>query len=270
MEQAKKEIILDEIEHWRRGRLLPEQYCDFLENLYNDQHDSRAKNRSLLTKIHQGSLKTWFLGFGFISFICFIGLYFSSFHGSLQITSVLAGTALCYMLARHFRKRGYAAWGHLCAAAGSLLMLAMGALIIKLQGADEQQWVPVLIAICSLTWCLVGYGLSMNLLHYCGLLGWAVLYGKVSVFYRPDVSWIWIELLWVPLSVILIWLCWLLHYRMKRLAQVYFAAGLTLWFMPQVDRIFLRGEPPRELLVWIFGQAGGRGRIPVFVTKKNG
>lgn len=255
MQQDKKKIILDEIDHWRRGRLLPEQYCDFLENLYSDQQDNSRKNRSLFEYFKMGNLKLWFLCFGIISFICFIGLYFSSFPWSLQIASIFFVTTFCYGIAGVFRKHGHTSWGHMGAAAGSLLMLAMGAAVIHIQGVNDQFWVLFLIFICSLTWCLVGYWLNMSLLQYCGFLGWAALYGKLSAFTSPEISWIEVELRWLPLSVLGIGLSWLLHDKFKRLSPVLFAVGVTLWFMPQADVIFLRGETPQDQLFGILIKA---------------
>ncbi|WP_252508902.1 hypothetical protein [Paenibacillus peoriae] len=59
MDQEKKRaILLHEIEHWRRSRLLPEQYCDFLSNLYREDEDpSQSQNRNntgLLTYLRHG------------------------------------------------------------------------------------------------------------------------------------------------------------------------------------------------------------------------
>jgi len=41
MDPNQKRIIVREIEMWRKNRLLPEQYCDFLLNLYMDDPDIR-------------------------------------------------------------------------------------------------------------------------------------------------------------------------------------------------------------------------------------
>ncbi|GJM72405.1 hypothetical protein HMSSN036_46210 [Paenibacillus macerans] len=76
LNQDKKAIILNEIEHWRRSRLLPEQYCDFLQNLYSDEPEGDSRSFFSLGQIQQGSWKLWSLSFGIISFFFFIVFYF--------------------------------------------------------------------------------------------------------------------------------------------------------------------------------------------------
>ena len=46
MDAEKRKMIVREIDHWRRSKLLPEHYCDFLMNLYVDE--STPKPASLM------------------------------------------------------------------------------------------------------------------------------------------------------------------------------------------------------------------------------
>ncbi|WP_246940425.1 hypothetical protein [Bacillus pinisoli] len=44
MNQHRKEIILKEIEYWKKNRLLPEQYCNYLLTLYSEgEHEEKSK-----------------------------------------------------------------------------------------------------------------------------------------------------------------------------------------------------------------------------------
>ena len=268
MEQEKKAVILDEIDHWRKSRLLPKQYCDFLENLYADEHIHSRRGKSIIQKMQHGSRSIWFLVFGIISSICFIGLYFSAFPKSMQIGIAAISATGCYAAAAYFRKKGLMPWAHMCASAGSVILLAAGSVIIHLQEADVQIWVPVLIGVCSLSWCLVGYWLNMSLLHYCGLLGGAVLYAKLAAYNRPDLALLQTELLWIPLSVLFIWLSWLVHHRMKSLAPVYFSFGLTLWFMAELDQLVLKGAAVQDVFVWLLIKLTAAA-VLLFLFRKN-
>ena len=40
----KKQIIINEIEHWKKSRLLPEVYCDFLLSLYSEGEEKAISN----------------------------------------------------------------------------------------------------------------------------------------------------------------------------------------------------------------------------------
>lgn len=44
--QQHKEIILSEIEYWRKNRLLPAAYCDFLTRLYSEGTDSSVSTKA--------------------------------------------------------------------------------------------------------------------------------------------------------------------------------------------------------------------------------
>jgi hypothetical protein len=66
-QEKKREILLYEIEHWRRSRLLPEQYCDFLSNLYReDENVTQSQSRSNTGLLYLSStgtrnrLDSWF------------------------------------------------------------------------------------------------------------------------------------------------------------------------------------------------------------------
>jgi hypothetical protein len=39
LDNEKRNLVVKEIEAWRRSKLLPEQYCDFLQNLYLDDSE---------------------------------------------------------------------------------------------------------------------------------------------------------------------------------------------------------------------------------------
>lgn len=81
MNLEKREIIIKEIQYWRNNRLLPEQYCDFLTNLYDDEAAAKDRNPISLKNLQQGNIKIWLFGFGIISLIFLISLYFSVFPG---------------------------------------------------------------------------------------------------------------------------------------------------------------------------------------------
>lgn len=246
MNRDKKDIILNEIEHWRDSRLLPEQYCDFLSNLYYEPKSVRSKPFSL-SSLKYGNSKALFLTFGIISLICFIGFYFSSFSWALQILTTAFAVGICYGYAGVY-KRSLPLISLMLAGTASLVMLLFGVWIIKIHVPTEELWIPVLIAGCGMIWFLLGYVLKIGLLHYCGLGGWLLLYERFCAEYKPDFSWIQLQLVWIPFAILFICLCWLLHRRNKMLSQVYFSIGLTIWFVPELDSILLRHQSPEDIV----------------------
>lgn len=239
MNQDKKAIILNEIEHWRRSRLLPEQYCDFLQNLYSDEPEGDSRSFFSLGQIQQGSWKLWSLSFGIISFFFFIVFYFSAFPWGLQIAAALLLCFGCYSLAAYHRRNRplYA----LCAAGlGSLLLLGFGGWTIRLQGWEADSGAALLIAVCGIVWIAAGYSLRLGILTYCGFVCGILLYAILFERLHPETSWALLQLLWLPVAALLFWLSWLSHHRLKQSARVFFAVSLTLWFMPEADVFLLR------------------------------
>jgi hypothetical protein len=49
MNQQRKEIILKEIEYWKKNRLLPEQYCNYLLTLYSEGEHQTSKDKTRFT-----------------------------------------------------------------------------------------------------------------------------------------------------------------------------------------------------------------------------
>lgn len=242
MDRDKRDVIVTEIDHWRRGRLLPEHYCDFLENLYRDDEHKSSRSFISLGSLKQGNMKLWFLSFGIISFFFFIVFYFSLFSWPLQMAITLLLTALCYMFSGLHRQQKQL-FSFSLAGLGSLILLGLGSLMITLQGWQGMWSATILIAVCGLVWFAVGVLIDFKILHFCGLacgiLLYAFLFGRV----HPDASTMLLQLLWLPLSVIFFWITWLCHHRIQRFTRVMFAMSLTLWFMPEVDGLLLRQIP---------------------------
>ncbi|GGA20555.1 hypothetical protein [Paenibacillus physcomitrellae] len=245
----KKEIILNEINHWRNGRLLPEQYCDFLENLYMDEARPPRKSFISVTSIRQGNPWIWFLGFGISAFIFFIGFYFSRFPWPLQMASALLLTCLLYTVATLVRPRSK--WNaYLAALTGNLLLLGFGIWMLRLQGWEDELSRAALIGTCAIVWALAGFFLRLSFVHYCGLACGILLYAFLFRYWHPHESWQILQLLWLPLCIVLCWLSWLVHFKRKDVSSVYFGAAATVWFMPEVDAYLLRHEAP-GVLVWL-------------------
>lgn len=178
MDPEKRKLILAEIERWRRGQLLPEQYCDFLRNLYLEGEAEPASRRWLqLPRRVAGRIAAgwrpaygWSL-LGLISLILSISLYFTVFHPLLQTVLSLLLVTLLIGIGLHKRTRnplaGFAALG-----SGCLLALLLGLALLRLHGAAPQASVA-LVAACGLLW--IGAGLAgrigpLQLAGYVALL----------------------------------------------------------------------------------------------------
>ncbi|KGE18150.1 hypothetical protein [Paenibacillus wynnii] len=244
MNLEKRDIILREIQYWRKNRLLSEQYCDFLTNLYDDEDTVKNGNPISLHNLQKGSIKIWLFGFGIISFIFLISLYFSVFPWGLQLATALSLLLVCYGYSGVLRDRQRVI-SLMLAGIGSVLTIGFGMWMIALHDLDPEVWRPILIGACGILWCVLGFILRIGLLQYCGFVFWALLYAGFFGGIRPEASVLELELLWLPLCVLMIWLSWLLHHRIKGVSGVYFAVGATMWLMPELDSLLLRHGYPQ-------------------------
>ncbi|MDO7905443.1 hypothetical protein Q5741_03335 [Paenibacillus sp. JX-17] len=266
MNRDKRDIILDEIEHWRSSRLLPEHYCDFLSNLYDEEQQQKERRTLSMAALKQGSLKSWLLSFVIISLIFFIGFYFSSFPWPLQMASAVLSAGICYGFAA-IRRRADFTLSLIIAGVGSLLLLGLGAWMISLHEVDPDKGIPILIGVCSVIWCVVGFFLELGILYYCGLVGAVLLYAVLFGQYRPDMAWPFLQLFWLPHSMLLLWLTWLVYQRWPHRTKALFGLSVTVWFMPEADALLLRGLTPPGIAGWVIIKIAV-SLILLFVTRK--
>ncbi|MBT2288103.1 hypothetical protein J7E73_02955 [Paenibacillus albidus] len=266
MNLGKRDIILKEIQYWRNSRLLPEQYCDFLTNLYDDETKAKDSNPLSLHNIGQGSVKLWLFGFGIISLIFLISLYFSVFPWPLQIATALSVLIVCYGFAAVYRDR-QTVLSLILAGTGSVLTLGFGLWMIALHDLNPDFWRPLLIAGCGLLWCVLGFVLRIGLLQYSGFAFWALLYAGFAGAFRPEASIFELELLWLPLCIVMVWLSWLLHHRVSGVSGVYFAVGVSLWVMPEIDALLLRQDYPQWISLMLITKIAA-GLALLFMYRK--
>jgi hypothetical protein len=87
---------------------------------------------------------------------------------------------------------------------------------------------------------------------------------------RPDASILELELLYLPLCVLMVWLSWLLHHRVKWCFRVYLGVGVGLWIMPEIDALLLRQDFPQWVsLILILKIAAGLALLFIFRKMDN-
>lgn len=237
--QEKRKIIINEIEHWRHSKLLPEQYCDFLLNLYMEHPDERPSSTSSsfsaasLSSLHW---KSWFLGFVIFALICFVVLHFNGFHPALQILTTLIWVGACYVIGASVRPRNQML-SQMVLGVGSLSMLGIGLILLKLHDLDNGTGVASLVAFCSVIWLFTGIFMRVGLLHFCGWIGLALLYGAFLTRAVPHINGGLVQLFWLPVSFLFIWLSWFVHHKNRTGSSVLFLVGGLLWFMPEIHQM---------------------------------
>ncbi len=241
MDQERRQIIVKEIGHWRRSKLLPDQYCDFLLNLYADPETDEVAPGNYATgtvgkaiaAVQQATGRQWLLTFGTFTLISFVVLYFNEFHPLLQIAVVIAASAAFLRIGGKLRGRNEAAALSLVGI-GMLLILGGGLYMLGLHGLDQWGWKAGLLGSCALFWVIYGIAARLPVLHLCGWLASVLVYAWLLSRYTEGPQWYEIQLYWLPLSCLFAWSSWFVHRWSKPVSAVLFVTCLLIWFMPEL------------------------------------
>ncbi|WP_028610388.1 hypothetical protein [Paenibacillus harenae] len=247
MNPDRRQIIVKEIEHWRRSKLLPDQYCDFLLNLYADQDTPRRTEEQhgtvgkAIAAVQRATGMQWLLTFGTFTLISFVVLYFNEFHPLLQIGVAAGSVAVFLWLGQRLRGRNEAA-GLAFTGIGMLVMLGGGLYIMEQHGLDHWGWRTGLLALCSLFWVIYGIAARIHVLHLCGWLTAILVYAWLLSEFMTDSRWYEIQLYWLPIACLFGWSSWFVHRWSKPVSAVLFLTCSIVWFMPELYAMMFTEE----------------------------
>jgi hypothetical protein len=258
LDDQRKKIIVAEIENWRKNHLLPEHYCIFLLNLYTegDPPAEKKENKGFFGASGGGSgtgyryleggasvvswkmIAAWFIGACLIAGTILLAFHFNDFSTSMQIAIWLGFVLFFYALSMGVR-RFVPALTHV-ALAISFLLLALGGLHFLGKLGLGPSFQLLFLAVICLLWCLNGLMLGYTYLLYCGMIGFGLLYG-ISTVQRIalDYSWWKGELYWVPISLLMIGLGFLLDQRNSTLAGVFAVCGMIFFFGAEIQALYI-------------------------------
>jgi hypothetical protein len=249
MDAERRKVIVREIDHWRRSKLLPEHYCDFLMNLYVD--DMTPKPASLLgvsaTAVTNSNWKIWLFALAVIAALALSALNFNSFGLPMQIGISTLFVIICYAVAyRQFSRTPVIAYV-LCGIA-SIAMLLLGLHIMDMSGIRTSTTYIGYLAFCSCIWLFNGLIGRMAIFQICGWLGLVGTYSWLLMQKLEHPAWFSLELSWVPVSVVLIWMAWLAHHTNKQAASVLMLVGGLVWFIPEAMTFLVDIEMSSRLI----------------------
>lgn len=235
LDEEKRDLIVKEIESWRRNKLLPEQYCDFLQNIYLEDLNERPLSPigTAVKKIGQASGRSWLLAFGSFALICFVVLHFSAFPLALQIGLTVAVTAAFTVIGAR-QKESHPARARLAMGAGMAFLAGVGFGIVHINGWTESSGTLWVAGLCAAIWIGCGIILRSSIVHGFGWLSAIVLYALLLAEHAPHPSLFEVQVFWIPAALLFAWLSWYLHVRFKSAGAALFGTALVLWFMPEV------------------------------------
>ncbi|MCD1261560.1 hypothetical protein B5M42_022415 [Paenibacillus athensensis] len=234
MDAEKRKTIVREIEHWRRSKLLPGQYCDFLLNLYLE--DGAPKPKSLMgvsaTAVTESNWKIWMVSIAVVAALALSALNFNSFALPMQIGVSALFAVLCYTFAYRKRSSSPLMTYMLCGLA-SVFVLFIGVYILHVQGVTAPAAFVGYVAFCSLLWLITGLAGRMAIFQFSGWGGLLCVYGWLLLRRLEEPGWLPLEISWIPVSIVFIWLAWLVHHRNKQAAGVLLLVGCLVWLAPE-------------------------------------
>lgn len=242
MNQERRQTIVREIEHWRRSKLLPDQYCDFLLNLYADPDEPANAAKSdapthavgkAIAAVQKATGKQWLLTFGTFTLISFVVLYFSRFHPALQIGVIACAVFAFLWIGKRMRSRNEAL-GLSLSGLGMLILLGGGLHILSLHQLTDWGWKAALITFCAIFWIVYGVLARIHILHLCGWLVGLLMYGWLLSRYTSQPAWYEVQLFWLPLAILFGWCSWFFHRWTKPVSAILFVTCAIAWFMPEL------------------------------------
>jgi hypothetical protein len=268
MDAEKKKVVVQEIEQWRRSKLLPEHYCDFLLNLYQEgEAERQASWMGLNTgKIKESNWKIWFLTTAIVVLISFYSLHFNTFPFPMQIASSAVLVLACFVMGARQRVKN-PLLSYIFVGIGSSLMLTVGILILTGNGASSTA-VILYTAVCSVIWMVTGILAEMPIFHFCG---WVVLMLIYAIILNQNIEsfdWLGLQIGWIPLSVMLAWLGWLFTHKNKKIGSVLLLAGCLAWFAPEIYGLALTNLNASLMQASITGKIIAAGAILFGLRKK--
>jgi hypothetical protein len=252
----KKKLIIREIEHWRRSRLLPEQYCDFLLNIYVDaEHPATGESKTTIlglssSNITNSNWKIWVLVLLLAGGLSFAALNFNAFELPLQMGISFVVLAALYIWGGSKREKEPMA-AQILLGMASLFLLFIGVYLMKLHGAEAPVLVVGYVFLTSLIWVITGLAARLALFQLCGWVALVFCYGWLLHHQLDTIDWITLELSWTPLAILFCWMSWMVHERNKQIGLVFFLLGLIVWYMPELYGMLYAEKYGAQTIQWL-------------------
>ncbi|WP_188206181.1 hypothetical protein [Alkalibacillus aidingensis] len=170
MGNDRKEIIIDEIKHWKQSKLLPEKYCDFLLALYTYGEGVHGENK----QTGSGWLNNALFSIDILFLILLLPISFLITH-VLQVSIVLEIVlfiSLLIIILIHFYhfKQHKKAYIHIPIIAFFLVFL-ISSISVFHHFIGQQGWISIVIFAHCLLWVIYGYKRQYYYLSASGIVG---------------------------------------------------------------------------------------------------
>ncbi|KAB2338547.1 hypothetical protein F7731_03030 [Cytobacillus depressus] len=166
MNETRKKVIVNEIRNWRKNRLLPEHYCDYLLALYTEGNESiDMKGPASPKKRYR---KNHYLFMLFIP-LTFVLIHFTELSITLQITFAILFVLIGIIFTLYFIRKGILLQIPLIVSA-FILLLSSVEFISRLY-PESLIGLYLGIVVNCLLWLFTGWKLKLHSFSISGILG---------------------------------------------------------------------------------------------------
>jgi hypothetical protein len=249
----KKKIIIQEIEYWKRSRLLPEHYCDFLLQLYLSDSKKNTKSGGGSFSFFT-SKNTLFIIMALFFILGFLAFYFIDFSNQMQMYLIAITVFIFYSSAMFAYRKGQSFF-HYLFSIGCMIMLLGVVRFFYLWGIEDAGMkISLLLGVC-LIWVITGIIFRIFYLQFIGLIaivgmtGW----GTISYFQSPF-SWIVLEGAWAMSALLFFTISLGSKRKYTKFSFNLYLNGIIIVFVPSVQATYISSASTDVLQLFLFAK----------------
>ncbi|WP_163101915.1 hypothetical protein [Peribacillus alkalitolerans] len=172
MNDTRKKIVVNEILYWKKNRLLPEHYCDFLLALYtegNDREDNERGNNTILSSKKSILGNPLYIAVMVLSIVGLVISEFTSFNFVFQGIILLMIVSSLIGITYIFSKKSLNYQVPLIASAFILLLFTVK--MIEVLFPQQLLILYISLFIHCILWIVLGWKLKLIYFKIAGLFG---------------------------------------------------------------------------------------------------
>jgi hypothetical protein len=249
----KKKIIIQEIEYWKRSRLLPEHYCDFLLQIYlSDSKKNTKSGGGSFSFITSKSMLLFIMALFFI--LGFLAFYFIDFSNQMQMYLIAITVFIFYSSAMFAYRKGLSFFHYLFSIGCMIMLLGVVRFLYLWSIDDVVMKVPLLLGVC-LIWMITGITFRIFYLQFIGLIAIVGITGWGTIpYFQSHFSWAVLEGSWVISALLFFTISLASKRKYAKFSFNLYLNGIILVFVPSVQATYIPSTSTDVLQLLLFAK----------------
>ncbi|WP_445506325.1 hypothetical protein [Niallia sp. 03190] len=166
MDENRKKVIVKEIIYWKKSRMLPEHYCDYLLSLYTEGNQP-VEETTKKTSAMSSSLFLLFIP------LTVVLLYFTELSFILQIAISLIFLTFCIISMYFYKNKNSSV--HIPAAVAALIVLITSTYVVLYFFSNNLLFLSIVLSINCVCWFIVGKRYKLLYFTISSVVGFVLL-----------------------------------------------------------------------------------------------